>query len=30
MLAEYEAPRETVEQDVHRIVEKLREIGALA
>ena len=30
MLAEYEAPRETVEQDVHRIVEKLWEIGALA
>ena len=30
MLAEYEAPRETVEQDGHRIVEKLREIGALA
>ena len=30
MLAEYETPRETVEQDVHRIVEKLREIGALA
>ena len=30
MLAEYEAPRETVEQDVHRIVVKLREIGALA
>ena len=30
MLAEYEAPRETVEQDVHRIVEKLRAIGALA
>jgi hypothetical protein len=30
MLAQYEAPRETVEQDVHRVVEKLREIGALA
>jgi hypothetical protein len=30
MLEQYEAPRETVEQDVHRVVEKLREIGALA
>lgn len=29
MLERYDAPRETVEQDVHRIVEKLREIGAL-
>ena len=29
MLAEYEAPREVVEQDVHRIVEQLREIGAV-
>ncbi len=30
MLAEYEAPRETVARDVHRVVEQLREIGALA
>jgi hypothetical protein len=29
MLREYEAPRETVQADVHRIVEKLREIGAV-
>ncbi len=30
MLEQYDAPRETVEQDVHRVVERLREIGALA
>jgi hypothetical protein len=30
MLAEYEAPRETVARDVHRVIEQLREIGALA
>ncbi len=30
MLAQYEAPRETIAQDVHRVVEQLREIGALA
>ena len=30
MAAQYEAPRETIARDVHRIVEKLREIGALA
>ena len=29
MLEQYEAPRETVAADVHRVVEKLREIGAL-
>ena len=29
MLERYEAPRETVERDVHRIVERLQEIGAL-
>ena len=29
MLAEYEAPRETVTADVHEVVEKLRQIGAL-
>ena len=29
MLEQYEAPRETVERDVHRVVEQLREIGAL-
>ena len=29
MLREYDAPRETVQADVHRIVEKLREIGAV-
>lgn len=30
MLEQYEAPRETVAQDVHRVVEQLRQIGALA
>ena len=29
MLAEYEAPRDVVEQDVHRVVEQLRQIGAV-
>ena len=29
MLEQYEAPRETVERDVRRVVEQLREIGAL-
>ncbi len=29
MLEQYEVPRETVSADVHRVVEKLREIGAL-
>ena len=29
MLEQYEAPRETVARDVHSVVEKLREIGAL-
>ena len=29
MLEQYEASRETVAADVHRVVEKLREIGAL-
>ncbi len=29
MLAEYDAPRETVTADVHRVVEQLRRIGAL-
>ncbi len=29
MLEQYEAPRERIAGDVHRIVEKLREIGAL-
>ena len=29
MLAEYDAPRETVKEDVHRVVETLRRIGAL-
>ena len=30
MLEQYDAPRETVAQDVHRVVEQLRQIGALA
>lgn len=30
MLEQYDAPRETIRQDVHRVVEQLREIGALA
>lgn len=30
MLAQYDAPRETVAEDVHQVVEKLRKIGALA
>ena len=30
MLEQYEAPRETIRQDVHRVVEQLRQIGALA
>ena len=30
MLEQYDAPRETVTQDVHRVVEQLRQIGALA
>lgn len=29
MLQEYDAPRETIEADVHRIVEQLKEIGAV-
>ena len=29
MLEQYDAPRETVAQDVHRVVEQLRQIGAL-
>ena len=29
MLEEYDAPKEVISKDVHRIVEKLREIGAL-
>ena len=29
MLEQYDAPREIVERDVHRVVEQLREIGAL-
>ena len=29
MQEQYEAPRETVERDVRRVVEQLREIGAL-
>jgi hypothetical protein len=30
MLEQYDAPRETIRQDVHRVVEQLRQIGALA
>ena len=30
MLEQYDAPRETIAQDVHRVVEQLRQIGALA
>lgn len=30
MLEQYEAPRETIARDVHRVVEQLRQIGALA
>ena len=30
MLEQYDAPRETVARDVHRVVEQLRQIGALA
>ena len=29
MCREYDAPRETIVADVHRVVEKLREIGAI-
>lgn len=29
MCREYDAPRETIAADVHRVVEKLREIGAI-
>ncbi len=29
MLEQYEVPRATVEKDVHQVVERLREIGAL-
>jgi methyltransferase-like protein len=29
MAERYEAPRATIEQDVHNIIEKLKEIGAL-
>ena len=29
MCAEYDAPKETITADVHRVVEQLREIGAI-